>query len=127
VQDYFITDTARRADLILPATLPFETGGSFTNTQKHLRKFEKQMESPIEKTSHQQLIDLLGKLGINGISDLEEALWEAFKLLPSPEDPEKRKFALRHTEHDNNNRQFNHGCDIVNKYFDEEFEGAFTV
>jgi formate dehydrogenase major subunit len=127
VQDYFITDTARRADLILPASLPFETGGSFTNTQKFLRKFEKQMDSPIEKTSPQQLIALLSRLGINGINDVEDALWEAFKLLPPPTDPEKRKFALRHTEHDNNNRQFNHGCDIVNKLFDEEFEGAFKA
>jgi hypothetical protein len=58
---------------------------------------------------------------------MEEILWEAFKLLPAPSDPEKRKFALHHTEHENNNRQFNHGCDIVNKLFDEEFEKAFRI
>ena len=40
VQDYFMTDTAKHADLILPASLPFEMGGSFTNTQKVIQEFE---------------------------------------------------------------------------------------
>ncbi|OQX77086.1 MAG: hypothetical protein B6D64_08815 [Bacteroidetes bacterium 4484_276] len=125
VQDYFITDTAKKADLIMPASLPWETGGSFTNTQKHIQKFEKQIGPAIEKTGPQQLIDLMAKFGLTGISSMEEALWEMFSLLPPPSDPETRKYHLRHTKHDNFNRMFNHGCDIVNKRFDEEFEEAF--
>jgi len=32
-----------------------------------------------------------------------------------------RKFHIRHTNHDNHNRLFKHGCNAVNKRFDEEF------
>jgi len=125
VQDYFLTETAMKADLILPASLPIETGGSFTTTQKHLQKFEKQIESVIERSSPQQLIDLMDLMGLKGISDIEGALWEAFSLLPAPVNPETRKYKLNYTGHDNFNRMFNHGCDIVNKRFDDEFEKAF--
>ena len=41
VQDYFMTETAKTANLILPASFPFESGGSYTNTQKILQKFDK--------------------------------------------------------------------------------------
>jgi predicted molibdopterin-dependent oxidoreductase YjgC len=126
VQDYFLTETARKADLILPASLPFEIGGSFTNTQKYLQKFDAEKESAIEEISPQQLIRLMEKLGVNGFANMEEALWEVFTLLPPPADPEKRKYQLHATAHDNYNRMFNHGCDIVNKRFDEEFEAAFV-
>jgi predicted molibdopterin-dependent oxidoreductase YjgC len=40
VQEYFLTATAEQADLVLPASLPAETGGSFTNTQKMIQHFE---------------------------------------------------------------------------------------
>jgi formate dehydrogenase major subunit len=125
VQDYFMTETAEKADLVLPASLPFEIGGSFTTTQKRIQKFEKQINSAIEITSPQQIIKLSGMLGVNGINDMEEALWEVFGLLPPPTDPEKRKYALHYTSHENFNRMFDHGCDIVNKRFDDEFDIAF--
>ncbi|MCD4697261.1 MAG: FAD-dependent oxidoreductase, partial [Bacteroidales bacterium] len=40
VQDYFMTDTAQHANLVLPSSMPFEIGGSFTNTQKMIQEFE---------------------------------------------------------------------------------------
>lgn len=125
VQDYFMTETAKRADLILPASLPFEIGGSFTNTQKYIRKFEKQKDSPLAKNSHEQLIDLMAKFGLTSIWNMEEALWEAFGLLPPGNVKSSQKFTFKITVHDNYNRMFNHGCDIVNKCFDDEFEKAF--
>ncbi len=125
VQDYFLTETALQADLILPASLPFEIGGSFTTTQKRIQKFEKQIESALEIDSPQQLSTLLSKLGVPGFTDMEEVLWEVFSLLPPPVNPEKRKFSLHHTAHENYNRMFAHGCDIVNKRFDDEFEVSF--
>lgn len=125
VQDYFLTETAQKADLVMPASLPAEIAGSFTNTQRHIQKFDKQMESAIEKSSPQQLIDLMAQFGLNGITDPESALSEAFTLLPEPVDPETRKYTLHYTGHDNYNRMFNHGCDIVNKRFDDEFTKAF--
>ncbi|MFO7828802.1 MAG: molybdopterin-dependent oxidoreductase, partial [Bacteroidales bacterium] len=48
VQDYFMTETAKQADLILPATFPVESSGSFTNSQKHIQVFEKQFEGKVE-------------------------------------------------------------------------------
>jgi len=125
VQDYFLTETAQKADLVMPASLPIEIGGSFTNTQKHIQKFEKQINSVIEKSAPQQLIDLMAHFGLNGISDSEAALSEVFGLLPEPVDPDTWKYSLNYTGHDNFNRMFNHGCDIVNKRFDDEFENAF--
>jgi formate dehydrogenase major subunit len=126
VQDYFMTETAQRSDLILPASLPFETGGSFTTTQRRLQKFDKQIESAMEFTSMQQLITLMKNFGLNGISDHEDALNEFFSLLPPPGDDEKQIFHFQFTEHDNFNLTFNHGCDIVNKCFDDEFNRAFA-
>ncbi len=125
VQDYFLTETAQKADLVLPASLPFEIGGSFTTTQRKLQKFDKQIESAIEKSSPQQLITLLEAFGLKGINDQEDALNEFIGLLPPPSDREKMVFRFNITTKDNTNRLFNHGCDIVNKRFDDEFEEAF--
>jgi formate dehydrogenase major subunit len=125
VQDYFLTETAQKADLVLPASLPFEIGGSFTTTQRKLQKFDKQIESVIEKSSPQQLITLMEAFGLKGINDQEDALNEFIGLLPPPSDREKMVFQFNITTKDNYNRIFNHGCDIVNKRFDDEFEEAF--
>ncbi|NTW33719.1 MAG: molybdopterin-dependent oxidoreductase, partial [Bacteroidetes bacterium] len=65
VQDYFITDTAKMANLILPASLPFESGGTYSNTQKIIQKFDKQIEGKVEINSCEQLINLLKKFGYN--------------------------------------------------------------
>lgn len=127
VQDYFMTETAQHADLALPASLPFETGGSFTTTQRKLQKFEKQLQSAMEVTSPQQLIALMKRFGVSGINDSEDALNEFFSLLPPPSDHEKMIFQFNSTVHDNFNLQFNHGCDIVNKRFDDEFAQAFST
>ena len=122
VQDYFMTDTAKMADLVLPASLPFEIGGSFTTTQRKLQKFEKQMQSAMEKTSFDQLIALMKEFGLNGIADKEDALNEFISLLPPASDKEKMTYNFKITTNDNYNLMFRHGCDIVNKRFDEEFE-----
>jgi formate dehydrogenase major subunit len=127
VQDYFMTKTAQNADLVLPASLPFEIGGSFTTTQRRLQKFEKQIESTVELSSPQQLIALMKGFGLNGIEDTEDVLSEFFTLLPPPINKEKIVFDFHHTEKDNYNLMFKHGCDIVNKRFDDEFDRAFST
>jgi formate dehydrogenase major subunit len=119
VQDYFLTATAEQADLVLPASLPAETGGSFTNTQKMIQHFDAGLHPVVEHTSWQQLSELLKKFGLNGIASPADALNEAFTILQETQRDEK--FHFRHTESDNHNRLFEHGCDAVNKRFDEEF------
>lgn len=124
VQDYFLTDTAQMANLVLPASLPFETGGSFTTAQRKLQKFEKQLKSAMAKSSFDQLVLLMKEFGLNGIADKEDALNEFISLLPPATDKEKMTYQFKITSSDNFNLLFRHGCDIVNKRFDEEFEAA---
>jgi len=124
VQDYFLTETARHAHLILPASLPFESGGSFTNTQRMIQTFERVLECPVEHTGYQQLNALLEKFGFNGTSSLEDIRLEALTLLKIPADMERYTF---HTPDGAlGSRMFHHGCDIVNKRFDEEFTHALS-
>lgn len=121
VQDLFMTRTAGRADLLLPATLHFETGGSFTNTQKTIQVVETAENYPakVEKPAYQQLIDLLKTFGKNGVSTLEDVRSEAMQLLPNTLEPEKYRFC--YTNDNDFNRLFDYGCDIVSKRFDDEF------
>jgi formate dehydrogenase major subunit len=120
VQDYFMTDTARHAHLILPASMPFETGGSFTNTQRVIQTFEKVMECKAGLANYQQLAGILDKFGFNGAATLEDIHLEALSLLPGSKIPVKHTFTF--TPSGNCSRLFNHGCDVLNKKFDEEFE-----
>jgi formate dehydrogenase major subunit len=124
VQDYFFTETASEADLILPATMPVETSGTFTNTLRYIQQFDKQLNSKIEKENYQQLIELLNNFDFNGLSNPEEIRKEAISLLPENLEFE---YTFEYTDKDNSNfRLFNHGCDSVVKYFDDEQEQAFA-
>ena len=123
VQDYFMTETTKQADLILPASLPLETGGSFTNTQKIIQEFNKQFNSKVERLSYQQIIDILKKFGIKEKSDMDDIRMEALSLLPTKINFEKHQFT--HTNIDNNNRIFEYGCDSINERFEQEFKEAF--
>jgi formate dehydrogenase major subunit len=122
VQDYFMTETAALADLILPASLPVEQAGTFTNTQKQIQEFEAGKPGPVGTDSIGQLTAILREFGINGIHDSLDARNEALTSIAAhPELPEKFIF----TGDDNYNPLFNHGCDILVRLFDEEFNEAF--
>lgn len=126
VQDYFMTDTMKFADLILPASFPVEIGGSFTNTQKVIQEFEKPENFPtdkLEKDSYSQLIDLLRQFDVNGLNSRSDIFFEIISLLPRQK--EKQKLSFTYTEKCNPNRRFNYGCDSLVKRFDDEFIGAF--
>ncbi len=122
VQDYFITDTAKIADLILPASMPSETYGSFTNTQRILQNFEPGFDPVLERNNIEQLLDILKIFGLNGLSSQEDIFLEAAKYLPVY----PKKISFKFTENDNQNRIFDYGCDFVNKKFEEEFKRSFN-
>jgi len=124
VQDYFLTETARLADLVLPATMPAETGGSFTNTQRVLQEFEATLKTKVDRTGWQQLKDILDLLGSEEKKDVKEILQEALSLLPSRDENEKYRFAS--SAEDNNERYYNYGCDNVMKRFEDEFHSEFA-
>jgi formate dehydrogenase major subunit len=122
VQDYFMTKTAEQADLILPASFPVEIGGSFANTQKVIQEFDAVMESKVNKTSLQQLIDLNAKFGMNGVSNAKDVMMEAIGLLPAK--AETRLHNFKQTDDSNCNRMFDYGCDNIVKQFEEYFDEA---
>ncbi len=126
VQDYFMTETAKLADLVLPASLPFEIGGHFTNTQRYIQKVNKTMSSPITENSYQQINNLLKKFGVKSNPDSDQVMLEAINLLPDvSDDYERNKFKFVNTTDNNYQRLFDYGCDTVVKYFDEDFENKF--
>jgi predicted molibdopterin-dependent oxidoreductase YjgC len=117
VMDYFLTETARAADLILPASLPVETGGTFTNSQKVIQEFDKVMASRVEQTSLQQIKGILHEFGINSPENPKDIFMEVIALLPQTK--EHNKLLMHPTKGDNNKRNFNYGCDAVTKRFED--------
>ncbi|MFO8234231.1 MAG: molybdopterin-dependent oxidoreductase [Bacteroidales bacterium] len=123
VQDYFLTETAKEANLILPATFPVETSGTFTNTQRYIQQFDKQLNAPVEKENFEQLIDLLNTFDTNGLKSTDGVRKEAISLLGNYQ---KMEYTFEYTKENNEEfRLFNHGCDFIVKYFDDKFEMAF--
>jgi formate dehydrogenase major subunit len=123
VQDYFLTETAKEADLILPASFPFETGGTYSNTQKVLQKFEKSTSAKTGDDNCKQLIKILEKFGQKELTDVVDVMMESINLLPTIEESSKHLFCL--TSDENQNRMFEYGCDHLVKYFEESFEKSF--
>ncbi|MCK7496008.1 MAG: molybdopterin-dependent oxidoreductase [Comamonadaceae bacterium] len=124
VQDYFMTETAKIANLILPAVFPLETTGSFTNTQKNIQEFEKQTTIAVEKENFEQLLTILNSFTDKKLKNIDEVRKEIYKLLPDQK--EKSKYTFVFTEKENLNKNFKYGCDFVVKYFDENFEKSFV-
>jgi formate dehydrogenase major subunit len=125
VQDYFITETAETADLILPASYPFENGGSYSNTQKYLVNFDAVMDSKVEKKNYEQLIDMMGKLGVKSRVDLTHNITLEIASLLGNSKSKDKEYCLTHTSEDDSNRMFNYGCDYLVKRFEEKFKQSF--
>ena len=123
VQDYFMTETAKMANLILPAVFPIETSGSYTNTQKNIQVFEKQFHGKVEFENYKQVAEIIKQFTNCRMESVDDIRKEIFELLTENENSEKREIVF--TEKDNRNRLFNHGCDYTVKYFDEYFKNSF--
>ena len=59
VQDYTMTNTAKAADLVLPASFPTEIGGTFTNAQRVIQQFDVILPSRLKVDSIAQLTKIL--------------------------------------------------------------------
>jgi len=116
VQDYFMTETAQMADLILPASFHFETGGSFTNTQKFIQPFEK-VANPICKMDNLHILSgILAKFDIKQSADKNVIFEEITELLSNT--PEfKPEFT--NTIEDIDTKHFNYSCDVMLKKVSE--------
>jgi len=122
VQDNFMTETAKEANLILPASMLIESGGSFANTQKAILEFDAEFKSKVDALSYEQLTNILEKFGVKCKTKLEDIRMEAISFLSLVK---QDKLRFIHTKGDNNNRIFEHGCDYIVKYFDDDFAAAF--
>jgi len=128
VQDYFITETAELADLILPASLPAETGGTYTNTQKYILSFEPAMESKVETNNWLQLTSLMTMLGKEVVyGSIHDITFEMASALRELDDNHRdKKYGFMFTEEDNFSRNFDFGCDYIVKHFEDKFIESFN-
>jgi len=118
VQEYYLSETAKNANLILPATAPAETGGSFTNYAKIIQQFDKLLPSKIKHDNIKQLLGIMNELNLNGINNIDETRMELFSFL---EATKKQNYKFNKTINDNFVPLFKHGCDALVKLFDDNF------
>lgn len=127
VQDFFITETAAMANLILPASPHFETGGSFTNTQKYIQQFEAAKPHTIEISGFEQLIAIAQRLGIELAGTTPAGvLVEALGIIGPAFNNKYKSYNFVSDQSDAEQRRFNYGCDYLVKYFDNEWQNAFN-
>ena len=108
VQDFYMTPTAELAELIIPATYLFESGGTFTNTQKIIQQVNTQSNSDIEMTSFELLANVAVRLYLSEMKTPTEALLESVMLFPAACSHKRPRFV--YTNEDNNNRVFRNGA-----------------
>ena len=64
VQDIFLTETARYADVVLPAACSFEKDGTFTNTERKVQRVRKAVNPPGDCRDDLSIItDISSRLG----------------------------------------------------------------
>ena len=65
VQDIFLTETARLADVVLPAASALEKDGTFTNTDRRVQRVRAAVPCPGEALPDWRILNLLGpRLGV---------------------------------------------------------------
>ncbi|MPM02366.1 Nitrate reductase [bioreactor metagenome] len=110
VADYFMTPTAEAASLVLPMAFPFETGGTFTNTQRVIQRFGAEMKPKTGKCNIELLNGIASTLGLKTYSGSDEVFVEFATLLPAASEP---VFTFTHTDSDNPKIMFAFGADHV--------------
>lgn len=120
VQDVYLSATVKTADLILPMNLPFEEGGTYTNTQKFVQSFESQLKSPNLKSNFEVLNELMKLSGLKTYKSWHSVSDEIASVLPGQEiEPE-----FNFTEKEKYARRFNHGCDDIKRMYCEFFSSC---
>jgi len=85
VQDIFLSETAKLADVILPACCWAEKEGTFTNTERRVQLIRKAVEPPGKSMPDYRIISAIaGKAGLNGFdySSAEEIFNEIRTAVP---------------------------------------------
>jgi formate dehydrogenase major subunit len=108
VQDFYMTPTAELAELVIPATYLFESGGTYTNTQKIIQQVLKQTNTEIEMSCFEMLANVAARLGLSTMNTPAEALLESVMLFPAACSHKRPRFG--YSTEDNNNRIFRNGA-----------------
>jgi len=125
VQDYFLSPTAQKAHLVLPASMPFESGGSFTNTQQFIQYFNKEMDSPVAIDNIGQINQIANKLGLAwNAKSPEDILPEISVILNDTLSGKNMKLEI--TTDEKPNKSFGFGCDAWQKTIETEFNKSFS-
>ncbi|MCW5200914.1 molybdopterin-dependent oxidoreductase, partial [Desulfobulbus sp. F4] len=84
VQDIFLTDTAKEADVVLPAACFAEKDGTFTCTERRVQRVRKAVEPPGQaKPDWLIFIELASRMGYDmGCASPEDVFKEVCELLP---------------------------------------------
>lgn len=117
VQDYTLTPTASIADMVMPASFAYETGGTYTNCQRVIQSVDKRMKSPLKYDSWKQLDELLARCGYDHFESGIDVTFEIASLLPKY--CTSSKLLLRIHADDNFNPLFRYGCDSIQRMVEE--------
>jgi formate dehydrogenase major subunit len=124
VQDYYMTETAKKANLVMPASFPYESGGSFTNTQRVIQMFDKSGSYSIKECNIGQLTGMLREFGINSVHSVDDAHTQMLAAVANQQAEDR--YGFTYTQKCSNKGLFAHGCDSMTKRFDEYFEQQFS-
>ncbi len=85
VQDIFMTETARMADVVLPAACFAEKDGTFTNTERRVQRVRKAVDPPGEAREDWRIIaDISAAMGFPmAYENAEEIMAEIARVTPS--------------------------------------------
>ncbi len=121
VQDHFLTDSCKFADLILPAGFAAEDGGSYLNHLLEYQQFDPALPATGIKASYRMLLELLLAFNLNGLQSRFD-IHEEMEILRKYSGNAKSVNRPEYTESDDEPRLFQYGCDVVEKDFCTMFE-----
>lgn len=82
VQDIFLTDTARLADVVLPAAAFAESDGTFANSERRVQRVRAAVKPPGEARQDVDiLLDLFGRMGLPQSATTAAEVWDEFRQL----------------------------------------------
>lgn len=82
VQDIFLTDTAKIADVVLPARSWAEVDGTYTNTDRRVQRVRKAVDpNPNTKEDWEILCELSSRLGYQMSYSTSEEIWDEVRTL----------------------------------------------
>jgi len=84
VQDIFLTETAEKADVVLPATCYAEKEGTFTNSERRVQRIRKAVDAPGEARPDWEILnDIMARLGYqNTFTSAKEVMDEFASVTP---------------------------------------------